>query len=160
MIEPYKIRIDDRYEVTFDELLNVKVEALTERCKQRLPKFGPPMYVREEISKKRQHMGYLYLIHFDIPYKHAKHYLGFSKDIPARLIRHQAGRGSNLMRVIEEAGIPWKVTRIWVGDRYLERKFKKHSSTRYCPVCRRIEQYTPKEQPTIQPDYVIRGVVE
>lgn len=156
-IEPYKIRLDERYEITFDELINVNIEALTPRCETRLARFGPPMYVREEIARKRQHMGYLYLIHFTIPYKHARHYLGFTKDLPARLMQHRIGQGANLMRVIEEAGIPWKVSRLWVGDRYLERSLKNTRNVpKLCPVCRQAEQYALREPSNIEPSYELR----
>lgn len=45
-------------------------------------------------------MGYIYLIHFVRPYKHAKHYLGWTQDLSARLTAHRTGNGSRLMAVV------------------------------------------------------------
>jgi len=39
-------------------------------------------------------MGLIYLLHFDRSYRHARHYLGYTEDIEARLAAHRAGRGS------------------------------------------------------------------
>jgi predicted GIY-YIG superfamily endonuclease len=33
----------------------------------------------------------IYLLHFDKPLHHAKHYLGLADDLEARLARHTAG---------------------------------------------------------------------
>jgi predicted GIY-YIG superfamily endonuclease len=137
-VEPYVRVVEDRYRVTFDELLNVKIEPLTERCKRRFDRKGPPGYVLDYVANKRRYLGYVYVIHFDIPYKHAKHYMGFTKNVPLRMLRHQAGRGATLMRVIEEAGIDWQLAKVMVGDRREERRLKKHSSTRYCPICKEL----------------------
>ena len=80
----------------------------------------------------------VYLIHFDKPYKHAKHYLGYCEagGLDARIERHVTGNGSKLLAVIQKASIGWKVERVWEdGDRNFERSLKNHSATRYCPVC-------------------------
>ncbi len=50
--------------------------------------------------------GKVYLIHFDIPYKHARHYLGWSHDLDQRLQQHQSGNGSRLIEVVSQAGRP------------------------------------------------------
>lgn len=116
----------------------------TERCKKRLRRHGRPQYVKEFIERKQRYNGWVYLIHFDRPYKHARHYLGFTRDIPLRELRHRAGNGARLMQVVNEAGIGWKVVRVWYGDRYLERRLKKHSGTRYCPICGGAEEEARK----------------
>ena len=36
--------------------------------------------------------GYVYLLHFDQPYKHARHYLGYTVNVDQRLAMHAAGR--------------------------------------------------------------------
>jgi predicted GIY-YIG superfamily endonuclease len=137
VVDPYIREIEGRYRVTFDELLNVHIEPLTARTALRFDKYGPPMYIREYIANKRRYMGYVYVIHFDMPYKHARHYMGFTKDVPLRMLRHKAGRGANLMRVIEAAGITWTLSKVMVGDRREERRLKgSHGSARYCPICR------------------------
>jgi hypothetical protein len=38
--------------------------------------------------------GTVYLLHFSAPYRHARHYTGWTDDLPARLTAHAAGRGA------------------------------------------------------------------
>lgn len=83
-------------------------------------------------------VGYIYLIHFARPYRHAQHYLGWTRDLTDRLTRHRAGHGARLMAVVTEAGIPWELARIWEGDRTKERKLKNRGGhSRLCPLCQR-----------------------
>src|SRR5215510_1113752 len=78
----------------------------------------------------------IYLIHFDQPYKRARHYMGFTDDLEERLSRHRAGNGARLMEVVTAAGITWRVARTWQGDRKLERRLKsRKEAPRLCPVC-------------------------
>jgi hypothetical protein len=79
----------------------------------------------------------VYLLHFDAPYKHAKHYLGYTADLDARLRDHRSGNGARLMAVIMDAGITFRVARLWKGGRDLERKLKnqKNAGARLCPLC-------------------------
>lgn len=81
----------------------------------------------------------IYLIHFDEPLHHARHYMGFCEEgnLERRIERHTQGRGSKLMRAVVEAGIDFEVVRTWEGgSRTLERKLKNHKNTpRLCPVC-------------------------
>lgn len=81
--------------------------------------------------------GTVYLIHFSTPYKHAKHYCGYtSRSLKERLERHREGRGARLMEVITQAGIAWDVVRTWKGNRELERKLKRRkNSPQLCPIC-------------------------
>lgn len=85
-------------------------------------------------------MGTVYLIHFDEPFHHARHYLGFCEDgnLAARYERHQAGRGSKLLRAVAAAGIGFEVVRTWEGvDRNFERALKnQRNAPRLCPRCR------------------------
>src|SRR4051812_12502200 len=81
-------------------------------------------------------VGTIYLIHFDRPFGHATHYLGWTADLPARLEAHATGRGSRLMEVVTDAGITWKLARTWRGDRYRERRLKERGGkSRMCPLC-------------------------
>ncbi len=79
----------------------------------------------------------VYLIHFDIPYAHARHYTGWAADIPVRLAQHRIGGGARLMAVITDAGLSWRLARIWPGaDRDKERRLKRSGgASRYCPLC-------------------------
>lgn len=78
---------------------------------------------------------YVYLIHFERPYRHAGHYLGYSDNLAARIAAHEHGNGAKLMEVITRNDIRWSVVKVWPGDRTLERKLKNRSGSRLCPVC-------------------------
>jgi len=82
----------------------------------------------------------VYLIHFDRPYQHARHYLGTTNDLEHRLKQHSLGvryGGARLMEVIIGAGITWRVARTWAGGRELEQQLKAwNNSCRLCPICK------------------------
>lgn len=97
-----------------------------------------------------QQQEVVYLIHFDQPYYHARHYLGTTSDLATRLQQHAAGRrygGARLMEVIIQAGITWRVACTWAGGRALERQLKSWcNSSRLCPICkaeRMVEHMMP-----------------
>ena len=80
--------------------------------------------------------GTVYLIHLDIPYKHARHYTGWTTDLDARLQAHRDGHGARLMQVITSADITWRLVRTWPGGRDRERAIKdRHEAPRLCPAC-------------------------
>lgn len=81
--------------------------------------------------------GCVYLIHFDTPYKGAGHYLGWAHDFDARMLRHAKGHGSNLIKVIQKAGITWQVVRIWEpASPKVEAELKRYrNNRRLCPLC-------------------------
>lgn len=80
--------------------------------------------------------GYVYLLHFDRPYKHARHYLGYTRNVDRRLAMHAAGRGARLLEVLKANGIHFTVAWVVVGNRQLERRLKdRHESPRLCPIC-------------------------
>lgn len=81
----------------------------------------------------------VYLIHFDKPYRHARHYIGFTDNMDRRMHEHEFNcNGARLLQVVREAGIGFRVVRTWPdGDRSLERKLKNwKKSSCLCPVCR------------------------
>jgi len=85
-------------------------------------------------------MGCVYLIHFDQPYKHAKHYLGYvngkKENVEKRLDQHKNGTGARLMEVVVNAGITFSVSRIFENvDRSFERRLKQRGKGRICPAC-------------------------
>lgn len=85
--------------------------------------------------------GTVYLIHFDRPYRHARHYLGWAANLDARISHHRAGTGARLMAVIAAAGIGFVVARTWEGDRTFERKLKnRKESPRLCPICKSAKE--------------------
>jgi hypothetical protein len=79
----------------------------------------------------------LYLIHFDSPYKHARHYRGYCADgeLAARLARHRSGHGARLLSVVAAAGIGWRCVRTWPGGRQQERTLKRRKVAPLCPCC-------------------------
>jgi predicted GIY-YIG superfamily endonuclease len=80
--------------------------------------------------------GVVYLLHFDRPYGHARHYLGWAKDLDRRLIEHQTGAGARLVQVAINAGVSFELARTWSGSRQLERRLKTLGSRgRVCPIC-------------------------
>lgn len=82
-------------------------------------------------------LGTVYLIHFDSPLHHAKHYLGWTKNLDARLEEHRKGNGSKLLAALRRAGISWRLVRTWDNvDRHFERKLKKRKkATQFCSAC-------------------------
>lgn len=81
-------------------------------------------------------VGVVYLLHFDTPYRHARHYTGWTTNLHTRLTDHANGRGARLLAVITEAGIGWQLARTWIGTRGTERQLKRSGgAARYCPCC-------------------------
>lgn len=82
----------------------------------------------------------LYLLHFDPPYRHAGHYLGFALDVERRVREHlrSGPRSSPLVRAALAAGSVVTLARTWEGgDRTLERRLKRwNGHARLCPLCR------------------------
>src|SRR5262245_41927332 len=60
-------------------------------------------------------IGLVYLLHFDRPYRHAKHYTGFTHNWDARETLHILGEGARLLQVIQLHGIGWQLARTWPG---------------------------------------------
>jgi predicted GIY-YIG superfamily endonuclease len=84
-----------------------------------------------------KHQGTVYLLHFNKPYHHAKHYTGFTTSLDARLEAHSKGTGARLMEVTANAGITFELARTWQGTRKDERRIKKqHNAPRLCPMCK------------------------
>lgn len=90
--------------------------------------------------------GTVYLIHFDRPYFHAQHYVGWTQNgIMERIERHRNGSGARLLQIVNEVGIPWKVARMWGASRERERQLKKSKNARrYCPICMAGKPVTPQ----------------
>lgn len=84
----------------------------------------------------------VYLICFDIPFKHVRHYIGYTKGsetLDARMEAHRKGRGGRLMAAVSARGIGWRVVRTWPdGDQALERRLKRWKNARrqLCPECK------------------------
>ena len=95
------------------------------------------MPTKTQAQRRKEVAGTVYLLHFSTPYKHAKHYLGWTEgSIEERLMQHRAGQGARLLQVITEAGLTFRLVRTWDGTRCLERQLKnRHEAPRLCPLC-------------------------
>jgi predicted GIY-YIG superfamily endonuclease len=82
----------------------------------------------------------VYLLHFDRPFHHARHYIGYTQrdDVAERLAEHVAGRGANLVKHAINAGITVVIARVWQNvSRGTERKKKNQGgAARICPICK------------------------
>lgn len=79
----------------------------------------------------------VYLLHFAKPYKHARHYVGYTDNLSRRLSEHKRGKSARLMEVIKQAGITFECVRTWNEDRVFERRIKTgyHDVPKLCPLC-------------------------
>lgn len=91
-------------------------------------------------EKRENVAGTIYLLHFERPYRHARHYLGWTEgeSIDRRIEEHRSGRGSRLMAAVSNAGIDFRVARTWSGTRHEERRLKngKNTGKWLCPDCK------------------------
>ena len=91
------------------------------------------------MSAPAGHVGVIYLLHFSRPYRHARHYTGWTESsgsLKARLARHEQGDGARLLEIVHAAGITWQLARTWPGPRALERRLKRQGgASRRCPLC-------------------------
>jgi hypothetical protein len=86
----------------------------------------------------------LYLLHFDRPLAHARHYLGWSASMVSlhkRVDHHYAGTsGARLMSALFKAGISFTLARTWEdGTKADERRMKQRGHARMCPICRELK---------------------
>jgi predicted GIY-YIG superfamily endonuclease len=105
-------------------------------------------------------VGTIYLVCFDEPFSHARHYIGWTADLEARIARHLKGDGSNLLRHVQAAGIGWQVTGTWQGTRRDERAIKdRNEAPQYCPRCRAASGIKPlpglRKHPLPEPYLVV-----
>jgi predicted GIY-YIG superfamily endonuclease len=103
--------------------------------------------------------GTIYLICFDRPFRHARHYLGWTTDLERRIKQHreinldnlvkaQCDRGAVLMAHVNSAGIGWRVARTWENEtRKLESVIKRGGyQARSCPECRKRYNETQQKR--------------
>lgn len=79
----------------------------------------------------------VYLLHFERPYFHARHYIGYTDDLERRLGEHLSGQGSPLVKAVVNSGVAVIVAATFEGDRDLEKKMKaRHKAAHFCPICK------------------------
>ena len=84
-------------------------------------------------------LGSIYLLHFDEPFGHARHYLGFAPEgkVEERLAKHGTSKGANLLKHVKRAGISWVLAKVWHNKtRNDERSKKGNGHARRCPLCK------------------------
>lgn len=88
--------------------------------------------------------AWIYLLHFDVPHHHARHYMGATFDLEARLTAHRQGRGSRLTRALCKGNATWKLGGLWewtesidqISLWRLEKNFKsRHQGPAFCSIC-------------------------
>jgi hypothetical protein len=83
--------------------------------------------------------GGVYLLHFEQRYEHAGHYTGHADDFGIRVTEQASGdgRAARLLQVIAQAGIGFRLARVWPGaSKGYERSLKNSGgASRYCPIC-------------------------
>jgi len=81
----------------------------------------------------------VYLLHFEQRYEHAGHYTGHADDFGIRVGEQASGdsRAARLLQVIAQAGIGFRLARVWPGaSKGYERSLKNSGgASRYCPIC-------------------------
>jgi len=89
------------------------------------------------------HKGYVYLIHFDKKFHHARHYIGWSKEYPlnkgGRLEAHKKGNGAKILRALVQRNIGFRIVQIWHDqDGFYERKLKNYKkASTFCWKCKK-----------------------
>jgi predicted GIY-YIG superfamily endonuclease len=88
----------------------------------------------------------VYVLHFDPPYKHAKHYIGYAENVKERFECHLKGNGNPLVRAAVEAGCKISLAHVFEGaDRTFERRIKSRRDVcKWCKLCGRKERTAPK----------------
>lgn len=99
-------------------------------------------YILTVIKKDNMNTWKLYVIHFNTPYKHAKHYTGIALDVEKRITEHRKGTGARLTQVLKENNIDFSYTIIkefnTFSEAHLEERRLKRivkNACRYCPIC-------------------------
>lgn len=110
--------------------------AMLERAERQVIRDARMIQSTDEQRASRR-VGVLYLLHFDRPLHHARHYLGFCSSyegLESRFSYHASGSGSRLLRAVGRNG--WHVVRLWKGSRDDERRLKRRKeSPALCPEC-------------------------
>lgn len=96
----------------------------------------------------------IYLIHFQTPLAHARHYIGFVDgdldQVQARLQEHRAGWGAKILAECNRRGIAYDVVATFPGDRARERQMKKwKKGACKCPICSPSKTYPAIKPPSL-----------
>jgi len=93
-------------------------------------------------------MSAVYVLHFDPPFQHAAHYIGFTEheDVATRLVEHLNGRGSPLVKAAVAVGSHVEIAHVFVnGTRTFERRIKNRADVgRWCRCCGKGARPVPR----------------
>lgn len=91
------------------------------------------------MKRRRNILGFIYLLHFHRPFHHARHYTGWTTDVKRRVGEHfdATTHSSHLIQAAATAGIGFDLVRVWENKtRNDERQMKKQGgASRRCPIC-------------------------
>jgi predicted GIY-YIG superfamily endonuclease len=93
--------------------------------------------------------GTVYILHYHEPIgaRRVRHYTGWAKYLPARILGHLAGKGSKLTRAFFRLGIHFDIGFSTPGTPAFERKIKRsRHAARLCSVCQRENNESPIDQ--------------
>lgn len=84
--------------------------------------------------------AWIYVLHFDDPLHHARHYTGCTLQLRDRLSAHAQGRGSRLCEVLLARGLHWTLGGLMTCSiqqmRRIERGIKdRHNGPQFCQTC-------------------------
>lgn len=105
----------------------------------RILRNAPAKYAKSFLATKTDDGDLTYFINYQLlVIKRARHYLGYTEDLEARVTAHRAGRGSPLVAAAVRDGIDFCVAATSPGDRTEERRLHRYrnSPQRLCPICR------------------------
>lgn len=93
-------------------------------------------------------MTTVYLIHFDPPYRHMRHYIGATnKTALERFREHVTGNGARLTRQALKAGSRLQLAYTWDNVTWeFERKLKGRGASHLCPICNQGARDLPAER--------------
>lgn len=80
----------------------------------------------------------VYLLHFDRPFGHARHYIGSTESLEDRFESHVTGAGSTLVKHAVNAGVNVTLAQVWKGVPLTEeyRLKNRGGAGRWCPICK------------------------
>lgn len=85
-------------------------------------------------------MAWVYILHFNRPHHHARHYTGCCTDLYGRMERHAHGQGACLTKALLGLGIGWTLGGLYCVSadtmRKVERRIKNNkNAARFCELC-------------------------
>ncbi len=90
---------------------------------------------REPRAGSRRGVGTVYLVHLERAFEGCRHYIGFTRNLDARMMQHRSGDGAQFLRRARAAGVDFDCVRTWKGTTSLERYAKSRGARWLCPRC-------------------------